>query len=103
MIRPAPVTAAMAAARRDSLNEGSFFKETVLLLPSTADYSSLHQINTQYFSITFQLLSHYFVLQLHYFSLILQNSFITTYYIVNMHALLHHYYLAVVITSYYYL
>jgi hypothetical protein len=53
MICPAPVTAAMAAGRlRNSLNEDTF-RETFSLQPSTADYSSLHQITPYFVVITF--------------------------------------------------
>jgi hypothetical protein len=52
MICPAPVTAAMAAVRlRDILNEDAF-RETYSLHLSTAAYSSLLQITSDYVNIT---------------------------------------------------
>jgi hypothetical protein len=46
-----PIRAAVQL--RDSLNKDTF-RETYSLHPSTADYSSLHQITSDYFVITFR-------------------------------------------------
>ncbi len=98
MICQAPVTTAimMAAVRlRGSLNEDTF-RETYSLHPSTADYSSLHQITSDYFVITCSysfITSYYKFIKFNtsYYSLVLLHWYfvITTYYCILLHSLLH--------------
>jgi hypothetical protein len=96
MICAAPVTAAMAAVRlRDSLNE-DIFRETHSLHPSTADYSSLYQITSDYDVITFRysfITSYYMFIRFitSYYSLVLLHGYfvITTFYFILLLCLLH--------------